>query len=326
MNSTPWPAVDRSFQSALAQREPTPFSHGLSGDPRFSLDAIARLGDELGADSISAEKAVEAARLGRRRAPTNVLEVVAVSDQIRALAANDSWFTLLNIEQSEPYRELVDQLLEGMAANAGLDPRTMKRRMGFVFASSPGSVTSAHFDIEHSFLLQLEGHRRSASAGSRARRTASARSTATGTAPSAGSTPCPSRPSSSSSAPGQGAYIPPYTPHWLANGDSTSLSLTVTFFNRDNADESMVQAFNEKVGRLGIDPKVYGDAPVRDRRRSRSCGPTARPSAGSRGPRPQPRTDPSGGVLGGEPGRGRRRRAPYAAVPTTRVPSANDDL
>ena len=52
---------------------------------------------------------------------------------------------------------------------------------------------------------------------------------------------------------GQGAYIPPYTPHWLANGDSTSLSLTVTFFNRDNADESMVQAFNEKVSRLGIE-------------------------------------------------------------------------
>ena len=137
MNSTPWPAVDRSFKSALAQRQPTPFTHGLTGDPRFSLDAIARLGDELGADSISAEKASKPL-VSADAGAADVLEVVAVSDQIRALAANDSWFTLLNIEQSEPYRQLVDQLLEGMAADAGVDPRTMKRRMGFVFASSPG--------------------------------------------------------------------------------------------------------------------------------------------------------------------------------------------
>src|SRR3954453_14064381 len=159
MNNTPWPTVDRSFLAALRERRPTPFSHGLSGDARLSLDSIARLGDELGADSISAEKAQKPLVSADAGAGT-VLEVVAVSDQIRALAANDSWFTLLNIEQSEPYRALVDQALEGMAAGAGLDPRTMKRRMGFVFASSPGSVTAAHFDIEHSFLLQLEGHRR----------------------------------------------------------------------------------------------------------------------------------------------------------------------
>lgn len=264
MNSTPWPAVDRSFQSALAQREPTPFSHGLSGDPRFSLDAIARLGDELGADSISAEKASKPL-VSADAGATNVLEVVAVSDQIRSLAANDSWFTLLNIEQSDPYRELVDQVLEGMAANAGLDPRTMKRRMGFVFASSPGSVTSAHFDIEHSFLLQLEGNRRLgfgrfSSTEDREREIHRYWNGSFGRLDT-----LPEETLEVELGPGQGAYIPPYTPHWLANGDSTSLSLTVTFFNRDNADESMVQAFNEKVSRLGIDPRVYGDAPVRDR-------------------------------------------------------------
>jgi hypothetical protein len=264
MKSTPWPAVDRSFQSALAQREPTPFSHGLSGDPRFSLDAIARLGDELGADSISAEKASKPL-VSADAGAANVLEVVAISDQIRALAANDSWFTLLHIEQSEPYRELVDQVIEGLAANAGIDPGTMKRRMGFVFASSPGSVTSAHFDIEHSFLLQLEGNRRLgfgrfSSKEDREREIHRYWNGSFGRLDT-----LPEETLEVELGPGQGAYIPPYTPHWLANGDSTSLSVTVTFFNRDNADESMVQAFNEKVSRLGIDPKVYGDAPVRDR-------------------------------------------------------------
>jgi hypothetical protein len=264
MNSTPWPAVDRSFQSALAHRTPVPFTHGLTGDPRFSLDAIARLGDELGADSISAERATKPL-VSADAGATTALEIVAVSDQIRALAANDSWFTLLNIEQSGPYRELVDRLLEGMAADAGLDPATMKRRMGFVFASSPGSVTSAHFDIEHSFLLQLEGERtlgfgRFADREQREREVHRYWNGSFGRLET-----LPERIAEFELAPGRGAYIPPYTPHWLTNGDSTSLSLTITFFDRSNADESMVQAFNEKVSRLGIDPKAYGDAPGRDR-------------------------------------------------------------
>jgi len=264
MNNTPWPTVDRSFLAALESRTPTAFTHGLSGDPRFSLEAIARLGDELGAESISAEKASKPL-VSADAGATNALDIVAVSDQIRALAANDSWFTLLNIEQSEPYRELVDQLLEGMAADAGVDPATMKRRMGFVFASSPGSVTSAHFDIEHSFLLQLEGHR-TLGFGKFADREQREREIHRYWNGSFGRLDTlPEQTDEFELAPGLGAYIPPYTPHWLNNGDSTSLSLTITFFNRNNADESMVQAFNEKVSRLGIDPKVYGDAPGRDR-------------------------------------------------------------
>jgi hypothetical protein len=264
MDSSPWPAVDRSFPSALAQRTPVSFTHGLTGDPRFSLDAIARLGDELGADSISVEKANKPLVSADAGAGTT-LDVVAVSEQIRELAANDSWFTLLNIEQSGPYRELVDQVLEGMAAGAGLDPATMKRRMGFVFASSPGSVTAAHFDIEHSFLLQLEGHRtlgfgRFADREQREREVHRYWNGSFGRLDT-----MPEQVAEFELAPGRGAYIPPYHPHWLSNGDSTSLSLTVTFFDRSNADESMVQAFNEKVRRLRLDPKVYGDAPGRDR-------------------------------------------------------------
>ena len=32
----------------------------------------------------------------------------------------------------------------------------MRKRVGFVFVSSPNSVTPVHFDIEHSLLMQVE--------------------------------------------------------------------------------------------------------------------------------------------------------------------------
>ena len=65
--------------------------------------------------------------------------------------------------------------------------------------------------------------------------------------------------------PGTAVYIPPYTPHWLLNGDATSLSLTITFFTRENETESLAQVFNTKLQRLGITPRHEGEYPARDR-------------------------------------------------------------
>lgn len=262
MSSTA-PRVDASFGDRLRSRTPVAYEHGLAGDERLGLDAIARLAEELGADSISAEKAAKP-MVSDDAGARNVIAVGSIADQVRSLAANDSWFTLLNIEQSPAYAALVDEVLDGLAARSGLDPRTMKRRMGFVFASSPGSVTAAHFDIEHSFLLQLEGHRRLgfgafASAADREREVHRYWNGSFGRLDT-----MPEQVDEFVLEPGSGAYIPPYTPHWLTNGDATSLSLTVTFFNRDNADESMTQAFNEKLRRVGLSPRAYGESPGRD--------------------------------------------------------------
>ncbi|WP_395692762.1 JmjC domain-containing protein [Nocardioides sp.] len=264
MTTTPWPDLDRSFADRLANRTPTPFRHGLVGDGRLTLPAIARLGDELGPDAISAERAAKPL-VSEDAGQGSALQVESVSDQILGLAANNSWFTLLNIERAPAYAGLVDQVLDGIARGAGVDGRTMKRRMGFVFASSPGSVTAAHFDIEHSFLLQLQGNRtlgfgRFADQEDREREVHRYWNGSFGRLDT-----MPEQTEEMAIGPGQGAYIPPYTPHWLRNGDTTSLSLTVTFFDRSNADESMVQAFNEKLHRLGLRPVTYGDSPWRDR-------------------------------------------------------------
>ncbi len=264
MTATPWLDLDRTFADRLDARTPTPFRHGLAGDPRLSIDAIARLGDELGPDAVSAETASKPL-VSDDAGVGSALTVERVSDQILGLAANDSWFTLLNIESSPEYAALVDRVVEGIAGNGGLDPRSLRRRMGFVFASSPASVTAAHFDIEHSFLLQLEG-RRTLSFGRFADRDQREREVQRYWNGSFGRLEAmPEQTMEMSLAPGEGAYIPPYTPHWLSNGDSTSLSLTVTFFDRSNEDESLVQAFNEKLRRRGLDPTTYGDAPRRDR-------------------------------------------------------------
>lgn len=256
--------ADGRLGEHLAARRPLALRHRLSQDPRLTIDAIADLAEALGPESISAERAEKA--LVASDGTEDALQVRAIGEQIRALAANDSWFTLLNIEKVDAYRGLVDEVVDEVALRAGVEPGTLRRRMGFVFASSPRSVTSAHFDIEQSFCLQLQGHRRLGFGrfADDAEREREIRRYWGGTSFGKLET-MPEQTEEMALGPGDGCYIPPYTPHWLSNGDSTSLSLTVTFFNRDNEDESLVQAFNEKIRGRGLRPAPYGVSPARDR-------------------------------------------------------------
>ncbi len=259
----PWPSLGPEFRAQLASRTPVPFQHGLHEHPQFGLAQIAELAEALPPDSISAESAEKP--LVSEAPGSSELQVSGIGEQIRSLTDNNSWFTLLNIEQDPRYRDIVDQVIDGMAGNAGLDAGGLRRRAGFVFASSPGSVTSAHFDIEHSFLLQLQGAR-TLSYGvfpDDATRNEEIRRYWNGSFGRLAA--MPEHVLDIELEPGRGAYIPPYHPHWIRNGDDTSLSLTVVFFNRDNADESMVQAFNERIRKRGLHPRPYGQSPGRDR-------------------------------------------------------------
>jgi hypothetical protein len=68
--------------------------------------------------------------------------------------------------------------------------------------------------------------------------------------------------------PGDGVYIPPFRPHWLHSGPASSLSLTITFFTKDNEIETRVQAYNERMRTFGLSPRREGESAARDRLKS----------------------------------------------------------
>jgi hypothetical protein len=228
----------------------------------LGLESIAQLADSIGDDWVTIDAAVKPLVVGEDgQEPSRANEAAR---QIRELDTNNAWLTLLNIERNPRYRSLIDEVLDAAATEAGEDPRKWRNRMGFIFASSPRSITPAHFDIEHSFCMQLRGNRtlgfgRWIDDGNRELEVSRYWNGSFGRL---SSMPKPS--TEVSLGPGDGAYIPPYTPHWLTNGDSTSLSITLTFFTRSNEDESLVQVFNERLRKLGRSPRPYGDSPKRD--------------------------------------------------------------
>ncbi len=255
--------VGTGFAHQLATRTPHSFPHDLVALPALSLESIAALADAMPTDSVTVEGAKKPL-VSSEYVPAFTRPGEA-GDRIRAIDENDTWMTLLNIEQVPAYKQLIDEHVDALARSAGIAPQSLRRRMGFVFVSSPGSVTPAHFDIEQSLLIQLRGERtltfgRFADSSQRNDEVRRYWGGSFGRIEA-----LPVKAADVALGPGKAVYIPPYTPHWLQNGDAASLSLTITFFNDDNENESLVQAFNEKVRRLRVTPKPYGHRPRVDR-------------------------------------------------------------
>ena len=251
-----------SLPDSIRTREPLSFQHALADDPLLDLESVALLAESLGDDWVTIDAAVKPLVVGEGAdEPSRANEA---AKQIRELDKNNAWLTLLNIERNPRYRALIDEVIDATAVQSGEKPKSWRNRKGFIFASSPNSITPAHFDIEHSFCMQLRGNRTLGFGQwiDDENRDREVSRYWNGSFGRLASMPKPTR--EVSLGPGDGAYIPPYTPHWLTNGDSTSLSITLTFFTRSNEDESLVQVFNERLRKLGRLPRTYGDSPTRD--------------------------------------------------------------
>ena len=134
------------------------FVHDLHLDDRLTLAAVADLADRLPRRSVIADTAAQPLLVPQGGPPRGALE--RPGDVIRDLHDANAWLTLLMVEDDPGMAEIMnthlDQLEAGMTAKQGKRAK-LRKRVAFVFVSSPNSVTPVHFDIEHSLLMQVSG-------------------------------------------------------------------------------------------------------------------------------------------------------------------------
>lgn len=251
------------FGEAFRRRQPVEFGHALADHPLLSLDGIADLADALPRDSIIYDTADQALLVPEGGPPRGALD--RPGDVIRHLDENRSWLTLFNIEQHPAYAELMNDCLDEVEAHIATRGVGMRRRVGFVFVSSPNSTTPAHFDIEHSLIMQVRGQKR-LTFGRFETPEAERHEVVRYWDGSHGRIETlPPELAAFGLTPGVGVYIPPIAPHWVRNGDAVSISVTLTFFTPDTDRESLVQAFNARMRRLHRSPRWPGESPLVDR-------------------------------------------------------------
>src|SRR6266540_1706214 len=250
------------FAEAFRRREPVGFGHLLQDHPLLTLEGIAELADALPRDSVIHDTADQNLLVPEGGPPRGALD--RPGDVIRHLDENRSWLTLLNIEQHPDYAQLLNACLDEVQAYLVGGDRRLCKRAGFVFVSSPRSTTPAHFDIEHSMIMQVRGTKR-LTFGRFERPEDKRHEIVRYWDGSHGRIEMlPPELVAFELVPGAGAYIPPVAPHWVRNGDAVSISVTLTCFTPDTDRESLAHAFNAHLRRLRLSPRWPGESPFID--------------------------------------------------------------
>lgn len=244
------------FAEAFARRS-LAVRHGLSDHPLFTLDAIAELADRLPQESVRRERH----DLPLANAGFGYVDVGVgpPSETIRNVEGSGIRVSLRDIQQVPEYAELINECLDQVEPLVAEREGGMTRRAGYLFISAPASTTPMHFDVEHSFLLQVEGRKCVSVAtmyddtvarhreldryidGEECDFEAMQRTAVTTVIE-----------------PGIGVYLPSYVPHWVETEAGVSISFSIPFFTAHTEQVEGVSRVNKRLRQFHLSPRPPG--------------------------------------------------------------------
>jgi len=245
---------------AIGRRE-FAIHHALLDHPLLSLEALADLADALPAGAIERHDANQPLLV-----PGGAEELSGPpSETVRNIERNGRWMVMWNLEQIDPYKRMMDEILDEALSCLPRREGGMGRRECFLFLSAPHAVTPVHFDPEHNFLLQIRG----------------TKEVDTGRFPDRAwelrelnryydgghrnLVEIPPRSGVFYMKPGDGIYLYPWAPHWVHNGPEVSISLSITFRTGRSQREEYASLFNRRLRRRGWSPLPAGESASVDR-------------------------------------------------------------
>lgn len=248
----------------------TKLFHNLTSHTLLSLERLVELATQLPTDSVEYNQADLPIGIDPKDIPKPQL---GIADTIRSIEENGSWMVLKRIEQVPEYAKLLADTLAEIEPMVTARTGGMLGTEGFIFISSPGSVTPFHFDPEHNILLQVRGSK-----------------TMTVFAPGDDTTApaevhelfhlgahhrnLPWRDEFADIGeavalqPGEAIYVPVKAPHWVKNGPEVSISLSITWRSEWSYSEADTRAFNYELRKIGLTPRNPAAYPSRNRGKS----------------------------------------------------------
>ena len=257
--------IDAEAFRSCFDRRPFLIRHRIIDHPLFTLPQLIELSKRLPERSVEYNAGDVPVSLDPRATPRTGL---SIQDTIRRIEECRSWLVLKNVEQDPQYGALLGQCLAEVRAHSEpLDPG-MREEEGFIFISSPGSVTPYHIDIEHNFLLQVQGQKTVNLFDREDRSLLSEEEIETFF--NGGHRNLEFKDEYQKKAwvyelqPGDGLHFPVVCPHWIKNGAAVSISFSITFRTPASNRRAGVYAENARLRKLGLNPVPYGQSGLRD--------------------------------------------------------------
>jgi hypothetical protein len=257
--------IDASeFEQAFG-RAPFLIGHNLTGHPLFEFPRLLDLARNLPASSVEYNAGNLAINQDPHQTPRNGL---SAEETIRRIERCRSWMVLKNVEQDADYCDLLHRCLGEIEARNHSYCRGICHREGFIFISSPGSVTPYHMDPECNFLLQIQGNKQV--------------SLFDGNDPSLLTEKDLERFYTGAHrnlqfaeehqakarifemGPGDGLQFPVTWPHWVAVHDAVSISFSITFRTRATERREGLCQVNHWLRGRGWHPTPPGASTLRD--------------------------------------------------------------
>lgn len=244
----------------------TKLRHSLIGHPLLALDALVGLATALPTSSVEYNPGNLPVGVDPKDVPVSQL---SIAETVESIENNGSWMVLKRIEQHPAYARLLHETLGELAHIVEKATGKMETCEGFIFISSPNSVTPFHFDPEHNILLQTRGIKTMTVFPSgdenfvrdeahelfhlgKHHRNHAWRDEFAG------------RGNAVELHPGEAIYVPVKAPHWVQNGPEVSVSLSITWRSNWSYSEADARAFNHILRRFGLNPRSPAPYPSRN--------------------------------------------------------------
>ena len=257
---------------AVAQAYPNRharLSHTLNHHELLEIPALADLAESLPAKSIEYNPGAIPIGVRPEDVPENGL---SIGETIRNIETTESWAGLRNVEQNPAYDRLLRDLLGELTHI--VEPKTgkMMRPEAYIFISSPGAVTPFHFDPEHNILLQVRGRKDFHVFPSNDPRYAAHEEHERYHGGGHCNLPWQDAFREEGEvvhlAPGDAVFVPVMAPHYVKNGPSVSISLSITWRSQWSMDFGKAYAFNNRLRKAGLKPAAPAYYPGSNRARS----------------------------------------------------------
>jgi hypothetical protein len=253
-------------------RSPFIVHHRLAAHPLFEFPSLLDLARRLPSSSVEYNAGTLQVNQDPGLTPRNGL---SIEETIQRIQHCKSWMVLKNVEQDSVYGDLLRCCLGEVESQGHPYARGICHREGFVFISSPGSVTPYHMDPECNFLLQIKGKKqvsifngedRSLLAEeelerfySGAHRNLVFKDVYQGKA------------QVFDLAPGEGLHFPVTWPHWVKVHDQVSVSFSITFRTRATERREVLYKVNHYLRSRGIRPRPIGHSALGDAVKHTAC-------------------------------------------------------
>ena len=244
--------------------------HRVSDHPLLQIDSLVQLSSRLAKYGRIRTHSNEAyAGTAFNHAPMLYPNQKSPEETLANIASAKAWMSLLNVQTDDVYRGLVDEVLDDLKPGIDRIDPGMTYRGGWIFVTSPNTVTPFHMDKEHNFILQIKGKKRllvwepddievlSEEArdlfhANHSRDLVAWREEAR------------ARAHVFELEPGMGAYMPQTAPHLVENGDNASITVSFTYYTDSTRRKSRLHSLHQRMRGMGMAPAPVGARPMFD--------------------------------------------------------------